>query len=273
MQTAREARLETMSALTDMDLAAHVRDGDGEAFAALMARYNQRLYRVARSILGEDSAAEDVLQEAYLRAYLGLSTFRGEAALGTWLTRIVINEALTTRRRRRPSEDVEVLDRPGTTVEARVIAFPGAGEASPESAAARSEIRRLLESAVDGLPQAFRIVFLLREVEGMSVEETAAQLSLRPETVKTRLHRARRLMRQALDEKLADTLRDTFPFRGARCARIAAAVLERLGLDASATPHRRRRRSLRMPTAVRRSRPSSWGGCGRCSRPCPAIRA
>jgi RNA polymerase sigma-70 factor (ECF subfamily) len=236
MQTAGEARLETMSALTDADLVVRVRAGDGEAFATIMARYNQRLYRIARSIVGEDSAAEDVLQEAYLRSYLAMANFRGEAALGTWLARIVINEALMTRRQRRPSEDLDVLDRPGVSTDARVVAFPGIGQASPESAAARSEIRRLLEDAIDGLPPAFRIVFLLREIEDMSVEDTATQLALRPETVKTRLHRARRLMRHALDEKLADSLRDTFPFRGARCARMAASVLERLGLEAGPPP-------------------------------------
>ena len=161
----------------------------------------------------------------------GLGDFRGAASLATWLTRIVINEALGRLRRQRETEELDVLDRGGGADLARIIAMPGVIMApDPEQALARAEVRRVLERAVDQLPDPFRLVFILRDIEEMSIEETAAQLRVRPETVKTRLHRARRLLRQALDERLASALTDAFPFDGARCAGVTAKVLARLGL-------------------------------------------
>lgn len=229
MRSVQAAQMEFM-ALDDRALVALARQGDPGAFRAVMARNNRRLYRVARSIVQDDSEAEDVVQESYVRAFAGLAEFRGDSSLSTWLTRVVLNEALGRVRRRRPSVELDALDAPGAREGgARVIPFPLAGgDGDPERAAARQEIGRLLKRVVDDLPEAFRVVFMMRAVEEMSVEETALCLGLRPETVKTRLHRARWLLRRALDSRLASALADTFPFDGQRCARLADAVLHRL---------------------------------------------
>jgi RNA polymerase sigma-70 factor, ECF subfamily len=232
MQTLRTKRRD-VSHDPDSDLVALVLAGDGPAFAAIMTRYNQRLFRVARGVVRDEAEAEDVLQEAYVRAFAALPDFRGEAGLGTWLTRIVLNEALGRMRRRRPTEQLDVLDQDVQTGDSRVVMFPGVNAPNPEAAAARSEVRRLLERAIDDLPEAFRLVFVMRDIEEMSIDETAANLAIRPETVKTRLHRARRLLRKNLDDKLSTLLRDTFPFQGARCARITQAVMARLGLESA----------------------------------------
>ena len=231
MQTIKKKR-EDVSQYPDPALAALARTGDGPAFAAIMTRYNQRLYRVARGIVRDEAEAVDVLQEAYVRAFAALPGFRGDAGLGTWLTRIVLNEALGRMRRRRPTVELEAVDRAVETGDSRVIMFPGASPGpDPEQAAARSQVRRLLEEAIDDLPEAFRMVFMMRDIDELSIEETAATLDILPETVKTRLHRARRLLRKNLDDKLSTVLRDTFPFQGARCARVTKAVLARLGLN------------------------------------------
>jgi RNA polymerase sigma factor (sigma-70 family) len=219
------------SELGDTDLAALARLGVEEAFRTIMQRCNQRLFRVARAIVRDDAEAEDVVQEAYGRAFAHLAGFRGEAGLLTWLTRITINEARGRLRRRRATVDLDALQGAQASG-AEIIMFPTTE--TPESDAARAQIRRLLEEAVDELPEAFRLVFLLREVESCSTDETAAQLGLQPATVKTRLHRARRLLRQALDEKLAPTLAGAFPFLGARCERLTSAVLARLQASAQA---------------------------------------
>jgi RNA polymerase sigma-70 factor (ECF subfamily) len=217
--------------LPDTELVGLAQQGSGPAFRAIMERHNRRLYRVARSVLQDDSEAEDVVQEAYVRAFGALSDFRGGSSLSTWLTRIALNEALGRRRRRRPVVDLAALETDGARDQARVIPFPGMQQDSdPEQNAARQEIRRLIERAIDDLPGPFRVVFVMRQVEEMSVAETASYLGLREETVKTRLHRARRLLRRALDEHLASALEGTFPFAGARCARITQAVLDRLAL-------------------------------------------
>jgi len=205
--------------------------GDGEAFRVIMQRGNQRLFRVARGVVRDDGEAEDVLQEAYARAFAAIGAFRGEAGVMTWLTRIVLNEARGRLRRRRPMvqlDQIEAAQMDG----AQVIPFPNAmGGGSPEADAARAQIRDLIEHAVDDLPDLFRIVFIMRDIEECSIEETAANLDLRPETVKTRLHRARRLLRAALDARLASTMVEAFPFLGARCSRITEAVLARLAAE------------------------------------------
>jgi len=217
--------------LGDAELVRRAQQKDEGAFREIMQRHNQRLYRVARGVLGNDSEAEDVVQESYLRAFANLAGFRGESSLVTWLTRIVVNEAVGRLRQRRPTVGLEVLDSENTTM-SHVIPFPTAN-IDPERVAAQREIRRMLERAIDELPQAFRSVFVMRVVEDMSIEETASLLSLREETVKTRLHRARKLLQQALDERLKPALMDTFPFDGARCERMTQRVLLRLGFAAS----------------------------------------
>ena len=193
-----------------------------------MQRCNRRLFRIARGVMHEDAEAEDVVQAAYVSAFEHLGDFRGEASLATWLTRIVLNEANGRLRARKPTvefDTIETLQQGG-----RVIAFPSRfGSEDPAASAARSEIRRLLEHAVDELPEPFRLVFVMREIEECSVEDTATSLGLKPETVKTRLHRARRMLRAALHDRLATTMTDAFPFLGARCDRMTNEVLERIG--------------------------------------------
>jgi RNA polymerase sigma-70 factor (ECF subfamily) len=169
-----------------------------------------------------------VLQEAYVRAFFAIGRFRGEAGILTWLTRITLNEARGRLRRRRTMVDMDEIEA-AQAGRGQVLAFPAAGlSADPEADAARAQMRRLLEAAMDELPEAFRTVFIMRDVEECSIEETAANLGLRPETVKTRLHRARRQLRKALDEKLAASLGSAFPFLGARCRGVTERVLARM---------------------------------------------
>lgn len=214
--------MNTVSSASEEALVFRLRAGDRAAFEQVMRRHNGRLFRVARSILSNDSDAEEALQEAYIRAFSGIAGFKGEASLATWLTRIAINEALMRLRRRRESAPIE-----------EGLALPDP-RPSPEQNAARRELRGLVERALDSLPAAFRAVFVLRAVEQMSVEETAAALGIREETVKTRFFRARRLLREHLGEELAAALGDSFPFAGERCDRLVAAVLRRLPLSLNA---------------------------------------
>ncbi len=222
----------TAGTLTDeRNLVERAKSGDQSAFRAIMEKNSRRLYRVARAVMRDDTEAEDVVQETYLRAFSNLATFRGESSLTTWLTRIALNEALGRKRRQRATVTLASVETAQET-NAQIIQFPAMStETDPERTAAQHEIRRLLERAMDALPEPFRVVFVMRDVEEMSIEEAASQLGIRPETVKTRLHRARRLLRQSLDGQLASTLKDTFPFAGARCARITEAVLSQLSKD------------------------------------------
>ncbi len=218
-----------LSALADAELVELARRRDPEAVRFIIQRHNQRLFRVARSVLRDDSEAEDVVQEVYVKAFTALATFRGESSVATWLTRIALNEALGRRRQQRTTVDLTALDVPEQTSR-QIIPFPTMrSDPNPEEATARHEIRQVLERAIDALAEPFRLVFVMRDVEGMSVEETAAQLGLRPETVRTRLHRARAQLRDMLRAQVASVLTDAFPFAGARCARVAEAVIERLG--------------------------------------------
>ena len=216
------------AALDDHALVALVRGGQREAFRHIMQRCNQRLFRIARSVVGDDAEAEDVLQESYLRAYDKLDSFRGDAALLTWLTSIVLNEARGRLRKRHAMVGLEQLDAAPLDTH-QVIQFPSRfGSEDPAASAARAQIRHLLEHAIDELPEAFRTVYVMREIEECTVEETASQLAIKPETVKTRLHRARRLLRTSLQGTLAATMSEAFPFMGQRCARMTEAVMARL---------------------------------------------
>jgi RNA polymerase sigma-70 factor (ECF subfamily) len=211
--------------LDEAALTALARTGDREAFRSIMTRCNQRLFRIARAMLRNEDEAEDVLQDTYLRAFAAIGEFRGDSKLFSWLAAITLNEARARLRRRRHRQvEVENIDD-----QSNVIALPWMEKpVTPESQAAREQTRRLVEQAVDQLPEDFRVVFVMREIEGCSVEETALQLDLLPVTVNTRLHRARRLLRKALDERLSEVLRDAFPFLGARCQSISDRVLARL---------------------------------------------
>jgi RNA polymerase sigma factor (sigma-70 family) len=216
---AEAARIED---LDDAALVGLVQQRDGAAFLLIIKRHNQRLYRVARAVLDDDTEAEDVVQETYIHALTHLSEFRGDARLSTWLTRIALNEALGRLRRRRRSIDVQTIE--------RMVAPFSPHKVNPEEATALAEIRRLLELAVSGLPEPFRIVFVMRDVEEMSIEETALLLGLRPQTVSTRLYRARRLLREELRDKFATVFSDSFLFAGARCDRLTQSVLDRLAV-------------------------------------------
>jgi RNA polymerase sigma-70 factor (ECF subfamily) len=213
----------------DGDLVVLARRGDAAAIRELIRRNNQRLFRAARAVLRDDAEAEDVVQETYVKAFSRLDGFEGRSAFSTWLTRIAINEALSRRRRRRPTADLEAVE----TAEQRggeLIPFPGAAMAlSPEAMAMRGELTGLLEELIDALPTPFRLAFVLREVEGLSTEEVAEQLGIKPATVKTRLFRAKRLLRAAIESRFAQGFAAVFPFDGARCVRMADRVMARLG--------------------------------------------
>ena len=216
-----------LDALGDEALVELVRGRNELAVRTLTRRYNHRLFRIARSVLRNDAEAEDVVQESWVRAFAGLVGFRSESAFATWLTRIAINEALGRKRRLRPTDDWETYSE--NKREAEIIQFPASAMTSdPERTMARSEIREVLERSIDGLPETFRGVFVARIVEGMSVEETAELFGLKPETVKTRLHRARNLLRDTLDRQLGSSLTETFPFDGVLCERMTDSVIERL---------------------------------------------
>ncbi|HLH90099.1 MAG TPA: RNA polymerase sigma factor [Xanthobacteraceae bacterium] len=214
----------------EAELVAQARGGQPAAVRLIIRQHNQRLYRIARSILRDDSEAEDALQEAYARAFTSLASFRGESRLGTWLARIVMNEALGRLRGRRRTMALDVID-DNPALEAQIIPFPNANrELDPETAVAQRELRVLLERAIDELPEAFRTVLVARLIEGMSIEETAELFGILPETVKTRLHRARRLLKEAMEKHIGPAMGDAFPFAGRRCERLTEKVLARLKL-------------------------------------------
>ncbi|HWK66291.1 MAG TPA: RNA polymerase sigma factor [Rhizobiaceae bacterium] len=214
--------------LDDMDLVSRALARDAEAFRTIMKRNNQRLYRIARGVVRDDAEAEDIVQEAYLRAFAHLAAFRGGSSLSTWLSRITINEALGRLRRNRRAKGAGLV--PTEAAEAEIIRFPRKyDEIDPERTMAQRQILQLVEQATDNLPEAFRTVFVARVIEGMSVEETAELLGLNHQTVKTRLHRARALLRKELDAKIGPILLDAFPFAGRRCDRLTSAVLRGLG--------------------------------------------
>jgi len=212
-------------------LVRRARERDEPAIRSIMQSNNRRLYRRARGILRNDSEAEDVVQETYVRAFTHLEDFRGDSSLATWLGRIAINEALGRLRRRRST--VEWTSLPPGTLEAQIIQFPlSAASQDPEKSMAQREIQHVVERAIDELPEAFRIVFITRVIEGMNVEETAEILELKPETVKTRLHRARTMLRENVERKIGPIVMEAFPFAGKRCERLKEAVLKRLGASA-----------------------------------------
>jgi len=212
--------------LTDLELAQRIAAGDKGAFELLMRRHNQMLYRTARSILKDEAEAEDAVQEGYLLAYRGMSGFRGDAKLSTWLVRIVVNEAISRARKR--SRGAEIIQLGGETQEDRETVEGNMDDAlpeQPEGAAQRTQTRRLLEAKIDELPDAFRTVFVLRALEELSVEESSVALGIPEATVRSRFFRARGLLREALSKEIDLAYGDAFAFAGARCDRIVAGVL------------------------------------------------
>ncbi len=224
MRQAQTAKIADSTA----DLISRARDRDEAAIRAIMQSNNRRLYRLARGILRNDSEAEDVVQDTYVRAFTHLDQFRGDSSLSTWLSRIAMNEALGRLRRQRANVEWT----PQVTLEAQIIQFPLATASDPEKTMAQREIQQVVERAIDEIPEPFRLVFITRVIEGMNVEETAEILGLKPETVKTRLHRARAMLRENVENKIGPVVMEAFPFAGKRCERLTEAVLKRLGFFA-----------------------------------------
>jgi RNA polymerase sigma-70 factor (ECF subfamily) len=211
---------------SDERLVERARARDGAAFELLMRRHNQRVYRVVRSVLRDADEIEDVIQQAYLQAFLHLDQFGGNARWSTWVCRIAINEALARLRQRGRFVSIEALSE-----DAMADASKGPTN-DPERVTAGREFGQLVERAIDELPDIYRGVLIMREVEGLSTGETAAILDVEPEVVKTRLHRARAALRAAIEDRVGEQMKTTYTFGNERCDRIVTAVLARLNFGA-----------------------------------------
>lgn len=209
---------------SDEEIIARVLDGEQALFELLMRRHNQRVYRTVRAILRRDDDCEDVMQQTYINAFLHLGQFQRHARFSTWLTRIAVNEAIQRGRRlgRRPEEHLPDGD---------AAHVPPASAPDPEHASYAIELGALLESAVDALPDPYRIVFALREIEGLSTAETAASLALNEDTVKTRLHRAKTRLRSHIVAQLGASSPEIYAFHLSRCDRVVNHVLSHLGIS------------------------------------------
>lgn len=223
-----EARTPSFEDVSDSGLIELTLSGEKAAFETIMRRNNRRLFRIARGILGVDADAEDAVQESYVNAYLNLSRFEGRSRLSTWLSRLVVNESLGQIRRRKRTVSSSMDDRPGQLEQDNVVNLFGSETQGPDEQVSRHQLRLMIEDAVDRLPETFRTVFLLREIEGMTVSEIADVLDVLEATVKTRNFRARKLLRVDLEQRLEPAVRDAFLFLGDRCDRMVARVLKRL---------------------------------------------
>jgi RNA polymerase sigma-70 factor, ECF subfamily len=216
---ADEPELPDAPAASDSALLDRARGGEADGFSALMRRYNRRMYRIARSIVGNDNDAQDVVQHAYVCAYARLDQFAGASAFSTWLTRIVINEGLARRKSAERARRIDVRPsapdwRSGTTA-----------IANPEDDASRRELASLLEAAIDELPESYRVTLVLREIEGLSTAEAAACLAISEEAVRVRLHRARALLRADLRGRVGASAPEVWGFGGDRCRLLAQRVI------------------------------------------------
>ena len=209
-------------AWTDEEIAIRVLAGETALYEIVMRRYNQRLYRVARAILRNDAEAEDVMQEAYVRAYEHLDQFAGRSRFSSWLTKIAVHEALSRVQKRSRQQELEGME--SQDMES-ILAWDGD---SPEQQVSNAEVGHLLEEAILSLPESYRTVLMLRDIEEMTTAETAAALDLTEENVKVRLHRARALLRQELYVKAGESRTRTFSFMGTRCDRVVRNVFERI---------------------------------------------
>lgn len=214
------------SSLTDAEIVKRVQGGDLALFEILMRRHNQRIYRTARAVVTDENDVEDVMQQAYINAFTHLHQFEERSQFSTWLTRITLNEAFGRRRKVKAESMARVSDvdeDPGELME--TIASP---QPDPERQAYAQELHRVLEEAVDTLPEAYRTVFMLRDIEGLSTNETGEGLGLGEEAVKTRLHRARAMIRRAVTARIGAVAAGSFQFQAPRCDRVVAAVLARI---------------------------------------------
>jgi RNA polymerase sigma-70 factor (ECF subfamily) len=210
------------ASLSDEEVVARVKAGDTALFEVIMRRYNQRLYRVARSILGDETEAEDVMQQAYVNAYVNLAQFAERARFSTWLTKIAVYEALSRAKRRRRA----ALDPLPATEEGEEMLPSEAPDA--EHRAYAKEMQGFVESAIAAMPEVYRTTFVLREIEGLSVSEVASCLDITTDTVKTRVHRARARLRDDLCQRARASAAEIFPFHLSRCDRLVAAVMEQV---------------------------------------------
>lgn len=214
---------------SDTTLALRACRGDSEAFEAIMRRYNRLLFRSARGVVGDDAEAQDVVQETYLRAFSSLETFKGDCALGTWLARIAINVALDTQRKRQRTVPIDHSHDLGNEAAVEhMMAFNAPANAAPEAHAERGQIRAVLQRAIDSLPPMYRSVFILRAVQEMSVDETAACLQVSAEVIKTRYLRSRSMLRDALGAQIEAHAHEVYAFAGARCDAVVDHVLTQL---------------------------------------------
>ncbi len=228
-KTLEEARSEGW---TDEEVVERVKAGDTALYEIIMRRYNQRLYRVARAILRDDAEAEDVMQDAYVRAYQHLHQFAGRAPFSAWLTRIAVHESLARLRLRNRSQHLEDPEQDGEFLMTMAETSP-----DPEQTASRAELGQLLEDAVLDLPEQFRTVVMLRDIEDLSTSETAVALDLSEENVKVRLHRGRAMLRGWLIDRVGAQARNAFPFMGVRCDRVVTGVFLRLAELSTHHPH------------------------------------
>jgi RNA polymerase sigma factor (sigma-70 family) len=221
-----DSAIRTSPAEDELTLARRVAGGDRRAFELLMRRYNRRLYRLARASLRDDSEAKDALQEAYLNAYRAIGSFRGDATLSTWLSRLVLNECgIRLRRSARRQDIIPFISSEASATETENVADVAEG---PDHAAARTQMRTILESKVGGLPEALRVVFVLRSVEELSVAETAQTLGMTQETVRMRHFRAKGLLREALAREIDLAESDLYEFGGLHCDAVVTSVLAKL---------------------------------------------
>jgi RNA polymerase sigma-70 factor (ECF subfamily) len=228
MEAIAPEKINTAQPLSDEDVVRRVLDGETALFEIVMRRYNQRLYRIARGILRDDAEAEDVMQDAYVRAYANLEQFAGRAQFSTWLTRIAIHEALARVRRRQRLDQLG----PEESSDGESGMNLMASSLNPEEQTSATELGKTLETAILAIPEHYRLVLMMRDVEQMNTSETAAALELSEENVKVRLHRARALVRKELFARAGAEAQSAFGFMGLRCDRVVAGVLEIIGARA-----------------------------------------
>lgn len=207
---------------TDLEIVERIKAGDTALYEIIMRRYNQRLYRVARAILRDDAEAEDVMQDAYIQAFQHVDQFAGRAPFSAWLTRIAVHAALARLRLRNRSQQMKDTEQDG-----ELLMNADQTSLDPEQSASRAELAHLLEEAVLGLPEQYRTVVMLRDLEEMSTSETAAALDLTEQNVKVRLHRGHAMMRSWLFARAGTSGKDAFPFMGVRCDRVVQGVFAR----------------------------------------------
>ncbi|MGI9296187.1 MAG: RNA polymerase sigma factor [Pseudomonadales bacterium] len=214
--------------LSDDQVVARVLAGEQHLFELIMRRYNRFLFRICRGILLDQGAAEEAVQETYVRAYFNLSQFRGPTGFSSWLARIACNEALGQTRRASRLQSLDTLSEAQFQELLQTTHSKPNDDMNPERFAVSSETMRLIEHAIDRLPRDYRLVFILRDIEQLSIDQTAAHLQIKPATVKTRLHRARALLQERLSRYLGKASSDAFPFAGKQCDRIVETVFARL---------------------------------------------